>query len=163
MTAVSVSAHQLQAAISTVTFVNRNNTIEVIHRFYSHDAEHALSSLTGHHVDILQDGEAQQAFGRYVAEHFQLSVQDETELPLSLVGVELEGDFIWVYQETPIPGQLNELSISDSALLDVMPGQVNTVNVECAGKLDTLVFSEKIKTVRVEIDFDTCVTTPAIR
>jgi len=161
--AVPASSHQLQAAISSVTFIPRNNTIEVIHRFYSHDAEHALSLLTGHHVDILQDKEAQHAFGRYVSEHFQLSGQDGTELPLSLVGVELEGDFIWVYQETPIPGQLSELSISNSALLDVTPGQVNTVNVECGGELDTLVFSEKLRTARVEIDFDACVTTPALR
>lgn len=161
--AASASAHQLQAAISSVTFITRNNTVEVIHRFYSHDAEHALSSLAGHHVDILQDVEAQRVFGRYVSEHFQLSGEDETELPLSLVGVELEGDFIWVYQETPIPKQLNELTISDSVLLDVMPGQVNTVNVECAGELDTLVFSEKLRTARVEINFDACVTMPAIR
>jgi len=156
LTAVSVSAHQLQVAISTVTFVPRNNTIEVIHRFYSHDAEHALSLLTGHRVDLLQDEESQQVFGRYVSEHFQLSGQDETELPLLLVGVELEGDFIWVYQEMPVPRQLNELSISNSALMDVVPGQVNTVNVECGGEVDTLVFSEKSTTAEVKITFEAC-------
>ena len=154
--AAPVRAHQLQVAISTVKFITRNNTIEIIHRFYSHDVEHALSSLTGHRVDIFQDEEARQAFGEYVSEHFQLSGQGETELPLSLVGVELEGDFIWVYQETPIPGQLSELTISDSALLGVTPGQVNTVNVECNGELNTLVFSEKSTTAEVEISLDAC-------
>jgi len=163
LVAASVSAHQLKVSISSVTFVTRNSTVEVIHRFYSHDAEHALSSLTGHHVDILQDGQAQQVFGRYVSEHFQLSGEAGAELPLSLVGVELEGDFIWVYQEMPIPKPLNELSVSNSVLLDVMPGQVNTVNVECAGELDTLVFSEKLRTARVGIDFDACVARPGTR
>jgi len=153
---VAASAHQLQAAISTVTFVTRSGAIEVIHRFYSHDAEHALSSIKGQRVDIVQDVASQQAFGRYVSEQFQLRDQHETELPLSLLGIELDGDFIWVYQETPIPGQLTKLEILNSALLEEIPGQVNTVNIECAGELDTLVFSGKAKTAQADIDFVAC-------
>ena len=153
---LTASAHQLQVAISTVRFIPRTATIEVIHRFYSHDAEHALSSMAGRRVDILRDEASQQAFGRYVGAHFQLRDQDERDLPLSLVGVELDGDFIWVYQEMPIPGSLKGLAVSNSALLDEIPGQVNTVNVECAGELETLEFSEKSTTARVEIDFSAC-------
>ena len=153
---LTASAHQLQVAISTVRFIPRTATIEVIHRFYSHDAEHALSSMAGRRVDILRDEASQQAFGRYLSDHFQLRDQDEKVLPLSLVGVELDGDFIWVYQETPIPGELTGLTISNSALLDEIPGQVNTVNVECADDLETLEFSEKSTTARVEIDFIAC-------
>ena len=153
---LTASAHQLQVAISTVRPIPRTATIEVIHRFYSHDAEHALSSMAGRRVDIFRDEASQQAFGRYVGAHFQLRDQDEKALPLSLVGVELDGDFIWVYQETPIPGELIGLTVSNTALLDEIPGQVNTVNVECDGELETLEFTEKSTTARVEIDFIAC-------
>ena len=63
---------------------------------------------------------------------------------------------IFVYQETPLPGQLSKISVLNTALLDFLPGQVNTVNVECAGELETLEFSEKSTTSRVEIDFSAC-------
>ncbi|MFC1797414.1 DUF6702 family protein [Pseudomonadota bacterium] len=153
---MTASAHQLQVAISTVRFIPRTATIEIIHRFYSHDAEHALSSMAGRRVDILRDDEQQQAFGRYLSVHFQLRDQGEKAVPLSLVGVELDGDFIWVYQETPFPGELTGLTISNSALLDEIPGQVNTVNVECADDLETLQFSEESTTARAEINFSAC-------
>ena len=153
---LTASAHQLQVAISTVRFVPRTATIQVIHRFYSHDAEHALSSMAGRRVDILGDEASQQAFGRYVDAHFQLHDKGDKLIPMSLVGVELDGDFIWVYQETPIPGELTGLTVSNTALLDEIPGQVNTVNVECASELETLEFSEKSTTARVEIDFRAC-------
>jgi len=160
LASAAASAHQLQAAISTVTFITRSNSIEVIHRFYSHDAEHVLSTITGQGVDILRDEASQQAFGRYVSEHFQLRDQDEAELPLALLGVELDGDFIWVYQESPIPVQLTGLTVSNSALLDEIPQQANTVNIECAGELDTLIFSETSRTARAGIDFKGCIPPP---
>ena len=153
---MTASAHQLQVAISTVSFIPRMATIEVIHRFYSHDAEHALSSIAGRRVDILGDETSQKAFGRYVEAHFQLHDQGDKLIPMSLVGVELDGDLIWVYQETPIPGELTGLTVSNTALLDKISGQVNTVNVECAGELETLEFSDKSTTERVEIDFSGC-------
>lgn len=153
----TASAHQLQVAISTVKFIPRTASIEVMHRFYSHDAEHALSSIAGQRVDILQDEALRQEFGRYLGDHFNLRDQHEKALPLSLVGVELDGDFVWVYQETPIPGSLTGLTVSNAALLDVIPGQVNTVNVECADELETLEFSAKSRTARVKIDFNACI------
>ena len=157
LTPAAATAHRLKAAISTVTVVASTGNMEIIHRFYSHDAEHALSSITGQRADVLQDEASQQAFGRFVSERFMISDQDEKELPLSLLGVELEGDFIWVYQETPIPAHLTGLEVQNSALLEEVPGQVNTVNIECGSELETLVFSGTFIKAGVEMDFTACV------
>jgi hypothetical protein len=146
-------AHQMQVAMTTVTIKAASGTIEVIHRFYTHDTEQVLSQLAGKQVDLVGDGQIQQQFGRYVSENFQLTDQAAKPLPLSLVGVELEGDFIWVYQETTIPAQLSELTVRNTALLDILPKQVNTVNVECGDMISTLEFSGSIRTQSANIDF----------
>lgn len=148
-----VFAHQMQAAMTTVSFKAANGTIEVIHRFYTHDTEQVLTELAGKQVDLVGDGNVQRQFGRYVSENFQLTDQATRQLPLSLVGVELEGDFIWVYQETTLPAQLHELTVHNSALLDSLPNQVNTVNVECGDVVSTLVFSGNIRIQSTAIDF----------
>jgi hypothetical protein len=149
----TVFAHQLQVAMTTVSFKTASGTIEVIHRFYTHDTEQVLSQLAGKQVDLLDDGVMQRQFGRYVSENFQLTDQASKPLPLSLVGVELEGDFIWVYQETAIPAKLRELTVLNTALLDTLPNQVNTVNVECGNVISTLEFSGNIRTQSADIDF----------
>ncbi len=141
----TVVAHQLQVAMTTVSVNTRTGSIEVIHRYYSHDTEQVMSVIAGEQVDLMQTEAVQQRFGQYVSEHFHLRDQDNMELPLSLVGVEPEGDTIFVYQETPLPEHLGELSVLNTALLDVINGQVNTVNVSCGEELSTLEFSRTSK------------------
>ena len=150
-------AHQLQVAMTTVSVNTRTGSIEVIHRFYTHDTEQAMSVIAGRQSDLVQAEAVQQRFGQYVQGNFKILDQDSLELPLSLVGVEPEGDVIFVYQETPLPGQLSKISILNTALLDFLPGQVNTVNVECGGELSTLEFSKGSKMpLTASIDFSVC-------
>ena len=149
-------AHQMQVAMTTVTFSVRTDSIEVIHRFYTHDTEQAMSQIAGQRVDIMRDEVTQENFGQYVSNNFHLLDQDGKELPLSLVGVELEGDVIWIYQETSLPRHLTKLAVANSALLDLLPKQVNTVNVECGDDISTLSFSRAASSAVATIDFSAC-------
>ncbi len=149
----TVLAHQMEVAMTTVSFKPASGSIEIIHRFYTHDTEQVLSGLAGKQVDLLDDTGIQQQFGRYVGERFGLSDQAANKLALALVGVEFEGDFIWVYQETTIPAQLETLTVFNTVLMDSLPKQVNTVNIECGDNLSTLVFSSGVQTISASIDF----------
>ena len=154
--ATALHAHQMQVAISTVTFKQNATTIEVIHRFYTHDAEHAMSVLKGNRVDIIMYEEIRQQFGQHVVDNFQLVDQHKNEVPLSLVGVELDGHFIWVYQEATLSATIDKLIVINSSLLDLVPGQVNTVNIECGDQLSTLTTSGEIRVAEANIDFSAC-------
>lgn len=154
---LAAPAHQMQVAITTVSFNTRAESIEVIHRFYTHDTEHVMSVIAGRQADMTIEQAVQQRFGQYVSENFHLFDQANAELPLALVGVELEGEVIFVYQETSLPAYLVEISVLNSALLDTLPAQVNTVNIECGEEFSTLEFSAAQKTVRpASIDFSAC-------
>jgi hypothetical protein len=135
------AAHEQKESITRLLFNPRTQNIEVMHRFYVHDAEHAARELLGPTADILGSGETRSAFAAYVHERFRLRDQQGRELPLAPVGEEIEGRYLWVYAETPIPHGLTELIVSHDALRDLWPEQVNLVNVDRDGDTRSALFA----------------------
>ena len=123
-------AHQQKESITRVLFNPRTGNIEVMHRFLLHDTEHACRKLFGADADILGSAEDRDRFESYVHSRFSLTDQDGTAIALVPVGHEVEGRYLWVYAEAPIPTGLTALTLSHDALRDVWPEQVNLVNVE---------------------------------
>lgn len=141
--ASTVLAHQMKAAITQVLFNARTGNIEIMHRFYVHDAEHALSEILGRQVHLLDDPKAQRQFARYVGGHFAMGFGQAKPAELTFVGQEVDGKFIWVYQEVPIPSAVPQLWFSFDALQDHWPEQVNQINVEGLGPVRSLRFTRE--------------------
>ncbi len=135
-------AHQQKAAETTVLYHKRSGQLEVSHRFYMHDTEHAVQSLFDKNADIINLEKTQQQFANYVAKQFLVHSLTDKELPLSSVGYEVEGKFFWVYQETAIPEGLEGVKVYNGALRELWPTQINMVNIEGKGKVRTLYFSD---------------------
>jgi hypothetical protein len=152
LAAFSLSAHQQKSAISTVLFNPRTENIEIMHRFRMHDAEHAVKEILGKDADIINSKKTQEQFGEYVNQRFNLFDSDEQPLPLKLVGVELDGKFFWVYQETTQPTKMDNMTIRHDALRDLWPEQVNTINVEGKGKLQTLTFTDSVELLKLTFE-----------
>ena len=136
----TLAAHQLKAAITTVLVNERTGNLELMHRFYLHDTEHAVEKLLGGHADILKNESDQLRFAQYVSERIALKTPKDKMLGLNLIGAEVDGKFFWVYQETKIPTPLVKLAMKHSALRDVWSEQVNMVNFEGLNKVHTLHF-----------------------
>jgi len=135
-------AHQLKSSVTTVLFNKRINNIELMHRFYLHDTEHAVAHLFKGKVDIISNKIDQQRFAKYVESHVALQTLNGEPLPLNFVGAQVDGKFFWVYQEAPIPVKIAGIKMSNGALRDLWPSQVNMVNVEGQGKIKTLNFTQ---------------------
>ncbi|VUD52969.1 hypothetical protein TDB9533_01740 [Thalassocella blandensis] len=151
-------AHQQQEALTTILFNQRSGNIDVMHRFYIHDAEHVVSKIDAKkNADIIANGESQKAFGQYVAKHFALQVLlpegKNLALDLRYVGQEVEGKFLWVYQQIAIPSVLvvdkntalkpelfPQLAMRHSSLQEFWPEQRNVVNIEFMQQVKTLIF-----------------------
>lgn len=140
--ATSLSAHQQKEAVTRILFNPRTNSIEVMHRFLLHDAEHAVKQLITADADILGSESTRQSFSDYVHARFSISDQDGNPIPLAPVGHEIEGRFIWVYSEALIPDALTALQMTHDALRDLWPEQKNLVNVERDGQLKSAHFSD---------------------
>ena len=125
-----VEAHQQKETYTTVLFNDRTGNLEISHRFYIHDAEHALAKEIKANADLHNDEETRKLFTYYIAENFSLKDSKNKLVPLRLVGSEIDGKYFWVYQETPITAHMNEFHVSMSALQDVWPQQINHINFE---------------------------------
>lgn len=128
--ATPLAAHQQKEAITRVLFNPRTGNIEVMHRFLLHDTEHASRKLFGGKANLLGSAADRNRFENYVHGRFSLKDQDGATIALKPVGNELDGRYLWVYAEAPIPVGLTALTLAHDALRDVWPEQVNLVNVE---------------------------------
>lgn len=143
-------AHQQKSAITRLLFNERTGNIEVMHRFLLHDAEHAVREIFGGDADILASKAVRERFAAYVGRRFELRA-DERPLKLAAVGSEIDGRFLWIYQETPIPDALTSLSIRHDALRDIWPEQVNLVNVERGRDVRSVNFEGGLGQVDIEL------------
>ncbi len=142
---LSSVAHQQKTAVTRVLFNPNSGNIEVMHRFFVHDAEHAATLIFGERQTLMESAESRQLFGSYVRNRFAIEAtfENETaqELQLDYVGEEIDGQFLWVYQEIPQGREITALTIVNVALRDVWPDQANLVNIERDGEIYSLEFS----------------------
>lgn len=138
--ACTAHAHQMKTAITRVLFNERTQSVEIMHRFYVHDAEHALGKTLGKQTYLLENPQAQKQFAHYVRQHFALGLGGAEPVALNDVGQEVDGKFIWVYQELPIPESEQSLWFRFNAMQDHWPEQINQINVERSGVVRSLQF-----------------------
>lgn len=132
-------------------FNPRTRNIEVAHRFFLHDAEHAVEVLLAPGADIIRLRRTQAEFAAYAAQRFDLYALDGALLPLTDLGFEAERAFFWVYAETPWPdNDLPGLAMRHDALRDVWPDQVNLVNVERADGVRSVEFAGRDTVLSVD-------------
>ncbi len=135
-------AHPQKNAIATVTVNERTHAIEVVHRFSQHDAEHVAQEVSGGNVSIRLSEEAQAQFADYVVETFSMRTLEGEMIALNTVGYEFDDGYIWIYQEAPIIEGLMGVSLRYDALQDIWPEQVNLVNVEVSGEVQSVYFTD---------------------
>lgn len=126
-------AHKYYAAETRIDHNREAGTIEVVHRFFAHDVETALTLMTGSRVVIGENDLREDLIRELVEAEFSLTV-DSRELPLVWLGAELEGDFLRVYQEAALAGLPRELGVENSLLIEAFAEQINTVTVTFGAK-----------------------------
>ena len=136
-------ADRQPVSLSTVKMNAQSGNVEIIHRLHSHDAELGIIAAVGDRTLTLDKlvGRAQLAL--YVEERFIVARLGSegvgAPLDLVLIGAEVDGEFVLVYQE--FRGNLPErFAIRNDILRDVFPEQINHVNIAVTGEVRSLVF-----------------------
>jgi len=147
--------HVQKTAVTRILFNPETSNIEVMHRFLIHDAEHAAQQLFGAGQDLLGSEDSRMLFSSYVINRFSVEAElaDGSRLPLELdyLGAEIDGQFIWVYQEAAIIDGIESFSMVNMALRDVWPDQSNLVNVEREGRIFSALFDAGSEVKNLEI------------
>ncbi len=151
--ALMASAHQQKVGQTDIRLNPRTGMVEIAHRFIIHDAEHAFSEALGRSVDLLGSEDERAQFASYVAAAFSLRPdQADSDASLTLIGSETEAGYIWIYQEMPVPEHVIDWQVHHAALHDLIPDQVNAVNIHMRDSVRTLTFSANSGAQRVRFD-----------
>ncbi len=132
-------AHQQKYATTTVSLNARNGNLEIVHRFLVHDAEHVVKHLFSSDADFNNQPETQKNFANYVVDHFNIKLNDQASV-LDVIGFESDEKFFWVYQEVVKPEHITQIQIRQTALHETWPRQVNLVNIEGFGGVNSMEF-----------------------
>lgn len=136
-------------------FNQRTGNLEVSHRFYVHDAEHALAKALKKKTDLTLNEESMQEFADYIRANFQVKTADDEVLEFETVGQEIDGKYFWVYQEMPIESlgdNDSAFKINMTALQEVWPKQINHINVEKDGKVRSVRLRKNAQWQVVDLD-----------
>ena len=149
-------AHQQKSAVTRILFNENTGNIEVMHRFFIHDAEHAAGLIFGERQMLAESRESRELFSSYVINRFSIEASfregNSEVLGLSYVGEEVDGQFLWVYQEIPAQDDIMAFTIVNLTLRDVWSDQSNLVNIERDGRIYSLTFDGSAEVLTVKLD-----------
>ncbi len=141
--ALTASAHREPGSLTSITWNEASGKTEIVHRLHSHDAELGVGAILDRPDLSALDLAGRAYIALYVEERFHMA-GDDGELELSLIGAELEGDHVLIYQE--YAGRLPQnLRIRDDILRDAYPAQINQVNIKDRDATHSLVFADDDK------------------
>ncbi|KQQ87823.1 DUF6702 family protein [Massilia sp. Leaf139] len=132
-------AHRFHAGITDIAFNARTGNTEIVHTYMAHDVEALLANLYGRQFD-LSDPEDQEAVRKYVEGRFRVLDQNKTPLAVRWVGMTADPEKITVFQEIEQTPLWKAGAIHDNVLIDFLPDQVNTVNLNEGNAVRTLSF-----------------------
>lgn len=134
-------AHNFHMGIADISFNQRSGNTEIVHTYTAHDLSTLLTNLYGRNFDLGQkDSEA--PLRRYVEQQFYLEGPDQKRLPLQWVGFKADADSVVIFQEIAGVKLAPGTRIHNGLLIDFLPTQKNTVNLQADGPIQTLIFDQ---------------------
>lgn len=121
----NVAAHRQSGVVSTLQYTT-NGELEITHRIHAHDALALLPES-----EALESVEGRAYVALHVESRFGLRIgADQPPLALSILGVEVDGNDVYVYQVAPLSDAPVELLVNNSMLDETASAPAHVVNVE---------------------------------
>ena len=141
LVSAAAGAHRFHMGITELAFNPRTKSTEIVHTYMAHDIEALLMNMYGRQFD-LGDPEDQAVLRKYVEGRFWLQGQDKARLPVRWVGMTVDSQSVVIYQELESAPLSKTATIHQGVLMDFLPEQVNTVNLNDAGAIRSLTFTQ---------------------
>ncbi|MGH8854979.1 MAG: DUF6702 family protein [Telluria sp.] len=137
----AAGAHRFHMGITELAFNPRTGSTEIVHTYMAHDVEALLMNMYGRQFD-LGDPDDQAVLRKYVEGQFWLKGPDNARLPVRWLGMTVDSQSVVIYQELENAPLSKTATIRQGVLVDFLPGQVNTVNLNDAGTIRSLTFTQ---------------------
>lgn len=138
----SASAHRFHFGMTDISYNERTGSTEIVHAYTAHDIEALLLNLYQRQFD-LSDPEDQDVLRKYVERQFWIAGQDAKRLPAKWIGMTIDANSVVIYQEIEDTPLTRAATIRQGVLIDFLPEQVNTVNLNAGGAVRSLTFNRQ--------------------
>ncbi|MEM7568488.1 MAG: DUF6702 family protein [Pseudomonadota bacterium] len=138
----AAQSHDARYALTTIDWNTDAKVLEVVHRLHTPHAFEAAALVQGTPNGEFQGTRSLAALGLYVDQRFSITDPQQGALVLGFVGAEVEGDYVFVYQEVRCENAPQVLAVRDDILADLQPSQINQVNIRLGEDSSTLVFTQ---------------------
>jgi hypothetical protein len=149
LVAADATAHRMNAALSIIEINGRTGELELIHRLYAHDLEHAID-LGAAGIRYFETEAGKRALKSYTEANFTLKDARGRPVALRFIGTELSGDLVYIYFAGRAPAGKHVLVDSD-LLQAYSERQINQVNVRASGQTRSAVFVDGAVAKRIAI------------
>lgn len=138
-------AHRLNYSLTELHWRVDRRALEVTHALHLDDALVLLATLDDPRAELSVRAQARLLL--YVARHFALFVADKNLL-LEPVGAQIDGDYLWIYQEVALTQWPQNLQVHCTLLHELFADQQNQVTLRVGETLSTQLFDAQ-RTVAV--------------
>lgn len=142
-------AHTFFVGSTEISVNNNTSSIEVIHRFTSHDIKNMLMDLNKQRVNS-DDKAYLKMVQKYVESGFNLINADGKSLPLVLVGIEPGINETFIYQEVLGETNIKDVIVFHQLLTDYFPNQKNRVNYQSDNVKGSLLFDNRVNELSIK-------------
>lgn len=143
-TAAVLHAHPGHSSYAEADYNAATGRLEIALRVSAEDLEAALTRRAQRPIarERTPAAEFDRLAQAYLAESFTVKAGDGTPAPHRWIGRELKGstDELWLYFEADLPGGVTGARLRHAVLLEVNPGQLNSVRVRAGPREVILVF-----------------------
>lgn len=138
--AMPAYAHREKTTVSEVVWSQKDEFLYASHKFHLHQTEVSLFEAGITHSAKFESLRARAELALYVQKNFKLELIDGTPLPLEVLGAEIEGRDVWVYQQARLNTPPQGLIVTCDLLRSIIPNQINHVDVKLGRKTHSLAF-----------------------
>jgi len=136
------SAHRFHFGMTDITYNARTGSTEIVHTFTAHDIDALLLTLHKRQFDLSEPAD-QAVLRKYIEGRFWLAAKDSKRLDAKWVGMTVDANSVVIYQEIENTPLSRAATIRQGVLMDLLPEQVNTVNLNEGNAVHSLTFTRK--------------------
>jgi len=138
--------HPVHVSLLNVDINPEAGKIEIVFKLYSEDIQQLI--LNKYNVDLnlankVDPSDKVKFINEYIEESFVMRINGTKIETWNYTTNEMNEESIWLYYKSTCPGNIKEVSITDSVMMDFFEDQTNMVIVSYSGKQNGYTLNNK--------------------
>jgi len=146
--------HPVHVSLLNIDLYPETGRIEIVFKLFSDDFEHLIMNKYNVGLDIINrvdPGDKTEFINKYINEAFELRINGTKIDGWEYTGNQMDEQSIWLYYKNSWPGNMKEVSVTDSVMMDYYEDQTNMVIVSWPGKQNGYCLNNKEREITLII------------